>query len=162
MKYLFRVPVLLALAVGIVAFPLAAGAGHTTDPHTPNLVPRGHILEPASVLNPAIGNPDIHTDIAFQGKLAFQGNFDGFNIRDIRNPDNPTTVSRTFCDGGQGDVVVFKKVLVRTWDANASGTTMCDGQPVPAGFEGVHIFDISNLKDPKLVGSINLPCGTHT
>ena len=38
-------------------------------------------------------NPDIHTDIAFQGKLAFQGNWDGFNIRDIRVQENPPTVS---------------------------------------------------------------------
>jgi hypothetical protein len=162
MRKLFRVPVLVALAVGIIAFPLAAGAGHQTDPRSPDLVPRGHIFEPASVLNPAIGNPDIHTDIAFQGKFAFQGNFDGFNIRDIRDPDNPKQYSRTFCEGGQGDVVVYKDVLARTWDANASGTTMCDGQPVPAGFEGLHIFDISDLKDPKLVASIDLPCGSHT
>jgi hypothetical protein len=70
MKQLFRVLVLTAAAAGILVFPLGAGAGHTTDPHTPNLVPRGHILEPASLLNPAIGNPDIHTDIAFWGKFA--------------------------------------------------------------------------------------------
>ena len=96
MKHLFRIPVLLALAIGIVAFPLAAGAGHTTDPHTPNLVPRGHILEPASLLNPAIGNPDVHTDIAFWGKFAIQGNWDGFNIRNIAAPGNPKQVGRAF------------------------------------------------------------------
>jgi hypothetical protein len=33
---------------------------------------------------------------------------------------------------------------------------------VPAGFEGVHIFDISNKADPALVGSLELPCGSHT
>ena len=162
MKHLFRVPVLLALAIGIVAFPLAAGAGHATDPHTPDLVPRGHILEPASLINPAVGNPDIHTDIAFQGKFAIQGNWDGFNIRDIRNPDNPKQVGRAFCEGGQGDVVVFKNVVVRTWDAPASGTTTCGGEPVPAGFEGLHIFDISDKTAPELVGSVDLPCGSHT
>jgi hypothetical protein len=59
-------------------------------------------------------------------------------------------------------VVVYKNIVVRTWDAPASGTTMCGGQPVPAGFEGVHVFDISDLKAPKLVGSVDLECGTHT
>jgi hypothetical protein len=119
-------------------------------------------LEPASLLNPAIGNPDVHTDIAFRGKLAIQGNWDGFNIRDIRDPDNPTQVSRTFCQGDQGDVVVYKNIVVRSWNSNAPGTTFCDGQLVPAGFEGLHIFDISDLSDPELVGSVDLPCGSHT
>ena len=152
MRHLFRVLALTVAAAGLLVFPLGAGAGHTTDPHTPNLVPRGHILEPASLLNPAIGNPDVHTDIAFWGKFAIQGNWDGFNIRDIRNPDSPKQVGRAFCDGGQGDVVVYKNIVVRTWDAPASGTTMCGGQPVPAGFEGIHVFDISDMKAPELVG----------
>jgi hypothetical protein len=162
MSKLFRVPLLLVLAIGIVAFPLAAGAGHATDPRTPNLVPRGHIFEPASLLNPAIGNPDVHTDIAFWGKLAIQGNWDGFNIRDIRDPDNPKQVSRAFCNGDQGDVVVYKNLVVRSWNSPAPGTTFCGGELVPAGFEGLHIFDISDLKAPKLVGSVDLPCGSHT
>jgi hypothetical protein len=42
---------------------------------------------------------------------------------------------------------------------------------VPAGFEGMHIFDISNVRDPVLVGEVELSarpeadspgCGTHT
>jgi hypothetical protein len=161
MSKLFRV-LLLLLAIGIVAFPLAAGAGHATDPRTPNLVPRGHIFEPASLLNPAIGNPDVHTDIAFRGKLAIQGNWDGFNIRDIRDPDNPKQVGRAFCNGDQGDVVVYKNLVVRSWNSPAPGTTFCGGELVPQGFEGLHIFDISDLEAPELVGSVDLPCGSHT
>ncbi|MGH3060934.1 MAG: hypothetical protein ACRDNA_05910, partial [Gaiellaceae bacterium] len=162
MKRLFRKLVPVAIAVGIVAFPLAAGAGHTTDPRTPNLKPMGHILEPASLLNPAIGNPDIHTDIAFWGKFAIQGNWDGFNIRNIAAPGNPKQVGRAFCNGAQGDVVVWKNIVVRTWDAPASGTTTCGGEPVPAGFEGLHIFDISDKTSPELLGSVDLECGSHT
>jgi hypothetical protein len=162
LKRLFRALGLGAAAASVLVFPLGAGAGHTTDPHTPNLVPRGHIVEPASLLNPAIANPDIHTDIAFWGKLAIQGNWDGFNIRNIRNPDNPTQVSRTFCEGDQGDVVVYKDIVVRSWNSPAPGTTFCDGELVPAGFEGLHVFDISDLSDPDLVASVDLPCGSHT
>jgi hypothetical protein len=162
MSTLLRVSLLAVFVVGIMVFPLAAGAGHENDPRTPNLVPRGHILEPASLLNPAIGNPDIHTDIAFWGKFAIQGNWDGFNIRDISDPDNPTQVGRAFCNGDQGDVVVYKKIVVRSWNSNAPGTTTCDGQVVPAGFAGLHIFDISDKTDPQLVGSVDLPCGSHT
>ena len=136
MRQLFRALALTAAAAGILVFPLGAGAGHTTDPHSPDLVPRGHILEPASLLNPAIGNPDIHTDIAFWGKFAIQGNWDGFNIRDISDPDNPKQVGRAFCNGDQGDVVVFKNLVVRSWNSNAPGTTTCGGEPCRPGSRG--------------------------
>ncbi len=162
MRQLFRALVLTAVAAGILVFPLGAGAGHTTDPHSPDLVPRGHILEPASLLNPAIGNTDIHTDIAFWGKFAIQGNWDGFNIRDIRDPDNPTQVGRAFCDGDQGDIVVYRNIVVRSWNSPAPGTTFCGGELVPAGFEGLHVFDISDKTSPELVGSVDLECGSHT
>jgi LVIVD repeat-containing protein len=160
---------MLLASVVVVAVGLPAGAGHSTDPRTKNLHPKGHIVEPASLLNPAVGNPDIHTDIAFWGRLAIQGNWDGFNIRDISDPDNPTQVSRAFCDGAQGDVVVWEDIVVRTWDAPAPAGRFCDGEPVPTGFEGLHVFDISDLSDPDLVASVNLSagspaasCGSHT
>ena len=35
-------------------------------------------------------------------------------------------------------------VLVRAWDVNAGAGQTCDGQAVPAGFEGMHVFDISD------------------
>jgi hypothetical protein len=158
-----RFATVLLASAAVIALGLPAGAGHTTDPSTNNLHPMGHIEEPASLLNPAIGNPDIHTDIAFWGKFAFQGNWDGFNIRDISAPGNPKHVSRTFCNGDQGDIVVWEDVLVRSWNTNtgAAGNT-CDGEPVLPGFEGLHVFDISDLSDPTLVASVDLPQGSHT
>jgi hypothetical protein len=162
MRQLLRVLALAVVATGILVFPLAAGAGHENDPRTPNLKPMGHIFEPASLLNPAIGNPDVHTDIAFWGKYAIQGNWDGFNIRNIAAPGNPKQVGRAFCQGDQGDVVVWKNLVVRSWNSNAPGTTFCGGELVPAGFEGLHIFDWSDKTSPELVGSVDLPCGSHT
>lgn len=162
MRQLLRFLALAVVATGILVFPLAAGAGHENDPRTPNLKPMGHIFEPASLLNPAIGNPDVHTDIAFWGKYAIQGNWDGFNIRNIAAPGNPKQVGRAFCQGDQGDVVVWKNLVVRSWNSNAPGTTFCGGELVPAGFEGLHIFDISDKTSPELVGSVDLPCGSHT
>jgi hypothetical protein len=165
MRRLSHVLVLVAL---VLAFPLTAGAEHDDDPRTPNLKPLGHIVEPRSLINPRVGNTNIHTDIAFWGKFAFQGNWDGFTIRDIRAPGKPKTISHTSCAGNQGDVVVWKDVLVRSWNTPAgtdgpfgAGLT-CAGEPVPAGWEGVHIFDISDYRDPVLVGSVQLRCGSHT
>jgi hypothetical protein len=176
MSRLLRLVALAACAVGTMALPAIAEAGHENDPRTDNLRPRGHIVEPAVTGGFGGANPDIHTDIAFWGKYAFQGNWDGFNIRDIRDPDRPRTISRTFCDGNQGDIVVWDDILVRAWNtpAGTPGTfgagLSCDGQPVEQGFEGVHVFDISDKRDPELVADIELSsrpqanpgCGSHT
>jgi hypothetical protein len=177
MSRLARLVALAAFAVGMLAFPAIATAGHESDPRTDNLRPRGHIVEPAVLGGFGGANPDVHTDIAFWGTHAFQGNWDGFNIRDIRSANNPRTVSRTFCDGNQGDIVVWDDILVRAWNTPA-GTAgpfgaglSCDGQPVEQGFEGVHVFDISNRRNPELVADIELSarpqadafgCGSHT
>ena len=177
MSRLARLLALAACGVAVLAFPSIAAAGHTTDPRTDNLVPLGHIFEPAVLGGFGGGEPDVHTDLAFWGKYAYQGNWDGFNIRDIRSPNNPRTVSRTFCDGNQGDIVVWKDILVRAWNTPAGSAgpfgagLSCDGQPVEAGFEGVHVFDISDKSNPELVADIELSarpeadtfgCGSHT
>jgi len=156
-----RLAVIAAFSAILLALsPLSpAGAGHDDDPKTKNLHPMGHIEEAGSLF---YGPPSIQTDIAFWGKYAFQGNWQGFSVRDISAPGNPKPVSFTTCDGNQGDVVVWDDVLVRSWNSPASGTQDCDGTIVPAGFEGVHVFDVSNLADPVLVGSVETECGSHT
>jgi hypothetical protein len=104
----------------------------------------------------------VNTDMAFWGNRAFVGNFDGFRVVDITDPANPTEITWQHCQGGQGDVVVWENILVRSWDAPAPAGRTCDGQPVPTGFEGLHVFDLSNIADPQLVGSLDMECGSHT
>jgi hypothetical protein len=172
MRRLARLIALGALAALVV--PSVAQAGHTTDPRTKNMHPLGHIFEPAVTGGFGGASPDIHTDIAFWGKRAIQGNWNGFNIRDISDPENPTQVSRTECPGNQGDVLVWGNIIVRSWNTPAgtpgvfgAGTT-CDGVPVPpgavpgVGFEGLHVFDASNEANPQLVAQVPLACGSHT
>lgn len=166
-KRLLMIAVFSALL--LVVAPLASAvAEHEDDPITNNLHPMGHIVDPASLLTGA-GGGNIQTDIAFWGKYAFQGSWLGFNIRDISAPGNPKHVSFTSCQGNQGDVVVWEDILVRSWNSPATGTQDCDGTTVPAGFEGLHIFDVRNKLDPALVGSVDLSngavpgrCGSHT
>jgi len=150
---------LIGVVLALVVIALPVSAGHDDDPSTENLHPLGHIEEPASLLT---GPPTVHTDIAFWGKYAFQGNWLGINIRDISAPGNPKQVSFTECAGNQGDVLVWEDVLVRSWNSPASAGATCDGQTVAAGFEGLHIFDISDLNNLELVGSVDLACGSHT
>jgi hypothetical protein len=108
-----------------------------------------------------------NTDLAFWGDKAFEGQFNGFRIIDVDDPRRPREILNfegcgTGVGGGQGDVVVWGSVLVRAWDANTGNAQTCDGQTVPLGFEGMHVFDISDPRNPELVASVNLECGTHT
>lgn len=154
-----RTTLLVLVAVATLVTALPASAGHDDDPRTENLHPMGHIEEPASLF---FGPPTVHTDIAFWGKYAFQGNWLGINVRNISAPGNPRQVSFTECEGDQGDVLVWEDVLVRSWNSPAPPGVTCDGQTVPQGFEGLHVFDISNVRDPALIGSVELECGSHT
>ena len=97
-----------------------------------------------------------NSDLAFWGNYAFQGHYTGFRIINIASPANPREVSFTECNGNQGDIVVYEDILVRAWNSPAPAGSSCDGVPVPTGFEGVHIFDISDLKNPELVGSVEI------
>jgi hypothetical protein len=164
-----RLSVLVVSVAGLVAVGLPAGADHATRPHTDNLDALGHSPDFGSFLVPD-GQRDANSDLAFWGSLIFHGDYDGFRILKT-SPGNPKLVSRTRCNGDQGDIVVWGDVLVRSWNAPKTVARDCDGTTVPAGFEGVHIFDISNLADPVLVGEVELSarpqadapgCGSHT
>jgi hypothetical protein len=165
----------LALVAGV----LPASADHATRPHTKNIQAKGHSPHPATANDPG-HIIHINSDIAFWGNLAFNGNYDGFRIIDISDKDNPAEISHARCNGNQGDIVVWENILVRAWNSPAPADNpatpedegrYCDGQPVPVGFEGMHVFDISNLENPELVGEVELSarpeadapgCGTHT
>jgi hypothetical protein len=90
------------------------------------------------------------------------GHYDGFRILDISRPSRPRELIFQECFGDQGDVVVWGHILIRSWNSPAPAGATCDGQPVPEGFEGLHVFDISNLRDPVLVGAVETECGSHT
>jgi hypothetical protein len=159
----FRLPILFIAALGLVVTAMPASAFHEDRPRTNNIHPMGHIEEPRSLF---FGPDDVHTDIAFWGKHAFQGSWRGFNIRDISAPGNPKHVSHTVCTGPQGDVVVWDNILVRSWDGGAftgagPGHT-CGGEPVPVGFAGFHIFDVSDVSQPVQVAAVQTCRGSHT
>jgi hypothetical protein len=177
-RYL-RALVLVAFSVGVLALPGIAGADHDTRPHTNNIHAKGHSPHEASFADPAAVR-HVNSDIAFWGNIAFNGNYDGFRIIDISDPDNPVEISHPRCNGDQGDIVVWEDILVRAWNSPAPADNpatpapenrFCDGEPVPVGFEGMHIWDISNLEDPDLIGEVELSarpeadmpgCGSHT
>ena len=120
---------------------------------------------------PANAFAEFNSDIAFQGSRAYQGTFEGFRILNIRNPVNPQEiVNYEDCKhpSGQGDVVIYGDVLTRSWDSagqngmpSPEGWT-CGGTLVPAGTQGLHVFDLRDPAAPKVAAYIPLPCGSHT
>ena len=162
MRKLYCPLVLGVLAVTMLALPAAAGADHATRPHTQNIHALGHSAHPATFEGEADGVRHISSDIAFQGTLAFNGNYDGWRVVDISDPNNPAELAHPSCNGDQGDIVVFRNILVRSWNSKKTTDRTCLGATVPAGFEGVHVFDISDPVNPVLKASVVLPCGSHT
>lgn len=116
-----------------------------------------------------------NTDLAFQGNYLFQGNYHGISIFDVKQPSDPKLITAILCPGGQGDVSVYKNLMFMSVEG-ANGRIDCgdqsfprnpDGQrglPVPQKdrFRGVRIFDISDIKAPKQVATVQTCRGSHT
>ena len=158
-----RRPWLVVLcATALVGIGLPASADHATRPSTNNIHALGHSAHPAQFFGVPSAERTVSSDIAFWGRYAIQGNYNGFRIVDISSPGDPRLISHPKCNGDQGDVVVWENIVVRSWNSPAPAGRLCDGKPVPVGFEGLHVFDISDVRAPRLVASVPLDCGSHT
>lgn len=109
--------------------------------------------------------PGTNSDLAFQGKYAYAGNYDGFRIFDIGNPKKPRTVAQVLCPGSQNDVSVSGDLLFLSTDSSRNDNS-CNSTTRPAteksSWEGMKIFDISDKRDPKYVAAVETACGSHT
>jgi hypothetical protein len=156
-----RLFLVLLAATALVLPALPAGADHKTEPATNNMRALGHSPQPATFSVPD-GQRVISSDIAFQGKYAYQGNYNGFRVIDISAPGSPKLIAHPECNGDQGDIVVWNDILVRSWNTKRADVRACGGSTVPAGFEGIHIWSIADPANPQLLGALELPCGSHT
>ncbi|MFD9940118.1 LVIVD repeat-containing protein [Nonomuraea sp. NPDC059023] len=106
-----------------------------------------------------------NTDLAFQGRYAYQGNYNGFTVYDIGDPAKPRVVSRVSCPGAQNDVSVVGKLLFLSVDESRTGDSCSSeyGSPTDKGaWEGIRIFDISDKARPKYIKAVKTACGSHT
>nr|WP_240777500.1 hypothetical protein [Nonomuraea basaltis] len=110
---------------------------------------------------PFDGVDDINTDLAFQGDYAYVGNFGGFSIYDISNPEKPQVVSQVACPGQQNDVTIYDNLLILSIDEPRGGPE-CDAGDDERAWEGLRIFDVSDKKSPRYVGAVATECGSHT
>ncbi|MFD3539209.1 LVIVD repeat-containing protein [Streptomyces sp. NPDC058662] len=125
--------------------------------HSRNIKPLANI--PST--NPAV----VNSDLAFQGKYAYAGSYNGFTIYDIGNPKAPKTVTEVLCPGGQNDISVLGDLLFLSTDSSRSDDS-CSSVSQPAteksSWEGIKIFDIKDKKNPKYIKSVETACGSHT
>jgi hypothetical protein len=176
-------PVLAAVVLTVfVAVPAASAQDRPEPqgPHSDNMRLVGASLRAGAPFGPPPEGPGTvpwdtrNTDLAFWKKTVIQGRYDGFRVIDVSNPRRPRELAHFPCVSGQGDVSVYKNLVIRSVDA-AVATDTCsttvqpsrptDCAPVTSpciGFEGIQIFDIRNLNNIRHVASVPLDCGSHT
>ncbi|GAA4449348.1 hypothetical protein GCM10023170_033560 [Phytohabitans houttuyneae] len=156
----------LTLAVAASASPTSAQSPSTNEiPGVDEIVSSNNIR---LVTNVPLSGPlatGINSDIAFQGKYAFAGNFNGFAVFDISRPASPRLVSQVACIGGQGDVSVYGNLLFMSVDSSRSDdscSSTAQSATIKESWEGVRIFDISDVRNPRYVKAVETNCGSHT
>ena len=77
------------------------------------------------------GDANLNSDLAFKGDLAFQGNYNGIQITDISDPENPQIVSQIACPGSQNDISVWKDLLFRPTDCSRSDKAVPGNTALP-------------------------------
>ena len=107
-----------------------------------------------------------HSDLAFSGNLVIQGNYNGFDIYDISNPSKPVLMQTYLCPASQNDVSVYRNLLFMSSEAtNSRADCGFEGVPEPVSktrVRGIRIFDIADVKHPKLVTTVQTCRGSHT
>jgi hypothetical protein len=152
------------------AVPPSAAEATATFEYTQNMHPLGYSARMVETDNTMPGSGNFNSDLAFWGKTAVQGTYAGFRLIDISAPARPREIvnwdecnSPTNTQGNQGDVIIWENLIIRSWNSPApSSGSMCGDMPVAPGEEGVHIIDISNPREPDVIGFVDIPCGSHT
>jgi hypothetical protein len=108
----------------------------------------------------------MNSDLAFSGKYAIQGNFNGFQVWDIADPKHPVLATEYFCPASQSDVSVYKHLLFVSGEG-MEGRLDCKEGGVPTAvsterLRGIRIFDITDVRNPKYIGNVQTCRGSHT
>ncbi|MEP7347423.1 MAG: hypothetical protein ABI877_19280 [Gemmatimonadaceae bacterium] len=172
----------------ILTAALVAAAGCASSPPTPAPMPAvdprndarvglkagltdaGEAISNLKVLAKAASPPGFlgitNSDLAFSGNYVIQGNYNGPVIWDVSNPSKPELVTAYTCPASQNDISVYKTLMFMSAEAN-NGRVDC----LPGGvadtvsalrFRGVRVFDISDIKKPRLVANVQTCRGSHT
>jgi hypothetical protein len=160
----------VALGVGMVALaPGAAADDHILSPGeeaSSNMellvnIPKNGAFEPQGAFS---------SDLAFKDDYAFAGNYNGFTVYDISDPENTTQALQVLCPGSQNDISVWGDLLVLSVDSTRSddscssvGLNTTQAAATGSGYwEGIRVWDISDPLAPEYVAAVETDCGSHT
>jgi hypothetical protein len=104
---------------------------------------------------------DLNSDLAFEDGYAYQGNYDGFVVWDVRKPGRPKIVSQVHCPGSQNDVTVNDGILVTSTDSRRTDDS-CVSTTAAPNWEGLKVWDVRDPRNPRYVKSVRTDCGSHT
>lgn len=177
----FHSRLLLPIAAAMLA---VSGCARNTAPSTaarpagadprenlsPGLHNAGEAVSNMRVLSrtkpPAKFDKSMNSDLAFTGKYAIQGNFNGFQVWDISNPSSPVLTTAFYCPASQSDVSVYKNLLFVSGESNSAridcGDQGVQGPVSKDRLRGIRIFDISDIKAPKYIANVQTCRGSHT
>ena len=155
--------------------PVAARSGPVRDARSglkAGLFDAGEATSGMNVIAKAVSPPGFlgitNSDIAFTGNYAIQGNYNGPVIWDMTNPAKPVLVTAYTCPASQNDISVYRNLMFMSSESNSSKLD-CSPGGIPAAdsvskirFRGVRVFDITDIKNPKLVASVQTCRGSHT
>ncbi len=107
-----------------------------------------------------------NSDLAFTGRYAIQGNYNGILIWDISDPGEPSLVVDYVCPASQSDVSVYENLLFVSGEG-LEGRLDCGTEGVQQAvseerLRGIRIFDISDIREPKYVSNVQTCRGSHT
>ena len=101
-----------------------------------------------------------------RGNLVIQGNYNGFDIYDVSNPSKPVLMQTYLCPASQNDVSVYRNLLFMSSEAtNSREDCGFEGVPEPVSklrVRGIRVFDIADVRHPKLVTTVQTCRGSHT
>jgi LVIVD repeat len=163
----------LALALGLAAAPALAQGTAQQDPRVGLRAGLHDAAEAAWNLRvvsktqpPADFARSTNSDLAFSGKYAIQGNYNGWQVWDISNPAQPVLASGFVCPASQSDVSVYGNLLFISGEG-LTGRLDCGTQGVrdtvsTDRLRGLRIFDITDIRNPRNVGNVQTCRGSHT
>jgi len=107
-----------------------------------------------------------NSDLSFYNHYAIQGNYNGYQVWDISNPRQPVLAESFYCPASQSDVSVYKNLLFVSAEGRSSRLDCGDaGVKDTVSHDrllGIRIFDITDIKNPKYITSVQTCRGSHT
>ena len=106
-----------------------------------------------------------NSDLAFKGKYAYAGNYEGFMIYDL---SNPRTRSRSPRCSAQARRTTCPCTATCSCSppTRAARTTAAPAWPsrrrMKSSWEGLKVFDISDPTNPRYIAAVETACGSHT